>query len=79
MRAKDRESGRFRVVVVQHGETDTEYFDDFETLRGQFYNYGLTSCFVDSYEDTEGEFTQEQEEQLHAALREGWSHWSHRE
>ena len=57
---------------------DTEYFDTFAGLCGQFYNYGLCSCVVESFEDTQGEFTEDEHEKLRASFAEGANHWSHK-
>jgi len=73
-----RETGRYKVAVEQHGEVDTEYFDTFAALCGQFVNYGLCECHVESYEDTLGEFTEDEHYKLRVSFAEGANHWSHK-
>jgi len=71
------DSGNYRVEVEQHGEIDTEYFDTFEQLCGQYFNYALCNCSVVSLWCFGEPLTEEQENRLNVALREGSTHWSH--
>lgn len=76
MKNASRKPMLYAVVVEQHGERDIETFSDFESLNGQFYNYGLTNCTVLGTLHVVDP-TPEQFALLKASIAQGQAHWSH--